>query len=101
MKKSLLISTSFDRPGLLENMVKKLLNRRPDYEITSLLMPRGLRAIDSSSTEAYVSGTIDFNYLINENRENFIKMPFITGFHFTCIKNIKNKIRLAWCSSLS
>ena len=91
MKKFLQINTSFDRPALLENMVKKLLNRRPDYGITTLMMPRGWKAIDSSSTEAYVSGTIDFNYLINENKETFIKMPFITSFHFTCIKTIKKK----------
>ena len=101
MNKSLHISTSFDQPGLLENMVKKLLNRRHDYGITSLGMPPGLDAIDSASTEAYVSGTIDFNYLNNESKENFIKMPFITSFHFTCIKTIKNKTRLAWCNSLS
>ena len=101
MNKTLLISTSFDQSDLLENMIKKLVNRKPDYGITGLKMPDGLKAIDSSATEVYVSGTVDFNYLITENREDYIRMPFITSFLFTCIKTKKSKFQLAWSSSLS
>jgi hypothetical protein len=101
MNKPLHISTALDQPGLLENMVEKLVSRSPDYGITGIKMPRGLVAIDSSSTEAFVNGNVELRMGISPGRKEYIRMPFITSFYFTCIKSKNSPFRLAWSNSLS
>ena len=97
MKSTLHIRTKFDQPGLLKNIVEKLACRRSDNGINRLKMPRSMEAIQSSSIDAFVSGNVEFDY----NEKEKIRMPFISSFHFTCIKTKNSPYRLAWSSSLS
>ena len=96
MKQPLKISAVIDKPDLIEDMVEKLADRRIDIGYSNAAVPSDLKAIDTSTTETYVSGTcaIEFN---NEK----INMPFITCFVFTCIKGKKKPYQLEWVSSLS
>jgi len=96
MKKDLHISTSFDQPDLLEDLVEKLAGRRYDIGFARERMPLNFEALETSSTETYTSGTISFT----DNDED-INMPFITSFLFTCIKGKDNEYRLTWASSMS
>ncbi len=96
MKKSLHISTTFDQPVLLENLVEKLACRRYDIGYGKERMPVNFEALETSSTETYVSGTI----ALNDNGEN-INVPFITSFLFTCIKGKNETYKLTWAYSLS
>ena len=96
MKKELYISTSFDQPDLLEDLVEKLAGRRYDIGFGRERMPLNFEALETSSTETYTSGTISFT----DNDEN-INMPFITSFLFTCIKGKDDEYRLTWASSMS
>ena len=96
MKKSLYISTSFDQPELLEDLVEKLAGRRYDIGFAKEKMPVNFQALETSSTETYVSGTISFS----ENNENF-NVPFITSFLFTCIKGTQDDYKLTWAASMS
>jgi hypothetical protein len=96
MNKSLHISTTLDQPALLEDMVEKLAYRRYDIGFGSEKLPGNRKALETSSTETYVSGTI----AIEDNGE-IINMPFITCFLFTCIKTNKDPYKLSWGASLS
>jgi hypothetical protein len=96
MKKVKNISTSFDQPDLLEDLVEKLAGRRYDIGYGKAKMPFNLEALETSSTETYTSGTVSFT----DNDEN-INMPFITSFFFTCVKGKDNEYKLAWASSMS
>ena len=96
MKKDLHISTCFDQPDLLEDLVEKLAGRRYDIGFASERMPLNFEALETSSTETYTSGTISFT----DNDEE-INMPFITSFLFTCIKGKDEEYRLTWASSMS
>jgi len=96
MKKDLHISTSFDQPDLLEDLVEKLAGRRYDIGFAKEWMPLNFEALETSSTETYTSGTVSFT----DNDEN-INMPFITSFLFTCIKGKDDEYRLTWASSMS
>lgn len=98
MKKNLHISASFDQPEFVQNLVERLAYRRYDQGFSKQLVPRGLKAIETSSTETYVSGTIAIDM---ENGEERINMPFITCFSFTCIKGDTEPYQLIWSSSLS
>ncbi len=96
MKKSLHISTSFDQPDLLEDLVEKLAGRRYDIGYSWEKMPVNFKALETSSTETYVSGTISFS----DNNENF-NIPFITSFAFTCTKSKCDDYKLTWAASMS
>jgi hypothetical protein len=96
MKKALHITATLDQPGLLEDMVEKLAYRHYDFGYSQTTVPPLLKAIETSSTETYVSGTVAV--LDNEER---INMPFITCFLFTCIKEKDRSYKLAWGASLS
>lgn len=97
MKKVLQISAVFDQPKLLENLVEKLAYRRYDIGFGKEKMPYGWEADETSTTEAYVSGTVEFNF----NGKEKIRMPFITCFIFSCAHGKKEPYKLNWSMSLS
>ena len=96
MKKSLNISTAIDQPDLLEDLVEKLAGRRYDIGFGKEKMPINFRALETSSTETYLSGTISF-----ANNDENINVPFITSFLFTCIKGKDDEYKLTWAASMS
>jgi hypothetical protein len=97
MKKDLHISASFDEPEFVQNLVERLAYRRYELGFSKQQMPRGLKALETSSTETYVSGTMALDM---ENEER-INMPFITAFVFTCVKGKTDPYQLIWSASLS
>lgn len=78
--------------GLLEN----LSSRKQDRGFSSRDMPSDWKAIETSAVEAYISGDLKLS-----DETGYIKMPYITGFIFTCIKPGDGAYGLAWGSSLS
>ena len=98
MKQSLHISAAFDQPAFLQNLVEKLAYRRYDVGYSHLPMPAGYEGLETSSTEAYVSGTVAID---TENGREHFDMPFITCFLFTCIKGEGDPYKLIWSTSLS
>jgi len=96
MKKQLQITATFDKPDLLEDMVEKLAYRRTESGFSNTPVSKESKAIDTSSTETYVSGTV----ALEDNKE-IINMPFITCFLFTCIKDKEQAYNLEWSFSLS
>lgn len=102
MKQSLHISASFDKPEFLQNLVEKLAYRRYELGFSKQNMPRGFQALETSSTETYVSGTLGLDFPADtETGEEHINMPFITCFVFTCIKGKNEPYQMIWSSSLS
>ena len=92
MKQTLQIMADFEKPDLLKDMVEKLVQRRTDHK--TYLPER--EAIVTSSTEAYVCGTISLN-----EDENTIRVPFDSSFLFTCIQGINGQYEVTWSASLS
>jgi hypothetical protein len=100
MNNNLHITATLDQPELLENLVEKLASRRYDIGYSREAVPQDWEAVETSSTETYVSGTLSFGGVAN-NDDAFINMPFITSMLFTCIKGKEDDYRLLWSSSLS
>ena len=94
------ITATLDQPELLENLVEKLASRRYDIGYSREIVPQDWQAIETSSTETYVSGTLSFGGVMN-NDDASINMPFITSMLFTCIKGKEDDYRLLWSNSLS
>ncbi|MBS1760840.1 MAG: hypothetical protein JST23_12025 [Bacteroidetes bacterium] len=97
MKKLLHISAAFDQPELVQNLVERLAYRKYDIGYGNEKMPEGWKALETSSTEAYVSGTLK----IDGSDNNHFDMPFISCFNFTCIKGYGDPYKLIWTSSLN
>ena len=97
MKNFLQITASFDKPELLENMVKQLAVKHNDIGYGNAHVPGLWKALETSTIESYVSGTIEINMGI----ENPIRMPFTSCFLFTCTKERLKEYKLNWSISLS
>lgn len=102
MKQMLHISAAFDQPEFVQNLVERLAYRRYELGYSKQMMPRGLKALETSTTETYVSGTLamDFPAGTKTGKEH-INMPFTTCFLFTCIKGKSDPYQLIWSSSMS
>ena len=96
MKRSVHITAKIDQPGFLEDMVEKLASRHYDLGYSRQQMPDDRKALETSSTETYVSGTIAI-----DDAGQQIKMPFITSFLFTCTKGKDDAYKLEWGASMS
>ena len=94
MKKTLRIKATIDEEAFLEDMVEKLALRHNYTGIDKKLDVKD--ALETSSNETYVSGTMAI-----ETRNTKINMPFITSFFFTCIKESKDTYSLEWGISMS
>src|SRR5678809_523579 len=100
MNNVLQITAILDQPELLENLVEKLASRRYDIGYSKEAVPQDWQAVETSSTETYVSGTLSMSGSMN-NDDASVNMPFITSMLFTCIKGKENDYKLLWSSSLS
>jgi hypothetical protein len=102
MKQNLHISAAFDQPEFVQNLVERLAYRRYDLGFSKQQMPPGFKALETSSTETYVSGTMAIDMTEDKyTMEERINMPFITCFLFTCIKGKSDPYQLIWSNSLS
>ena len=102
MKQTLHISAAFDQPEFVQNLVERLAYRRYELGFDKQTMPPGFKALETSSTETYVTGTLALDFPADtEPGTERINMPFITAFLFTCIKGKSDPYQLIWSSSLS
>ena len=91
------IHTEFDEPYLLQSLIEKLASRRYDIGYGKEKVPADYLAAETSTTEAYVSGTISM-----DGEEDHLAIPFVTSFLFTCIKSGDDpNYHLNWATSLS
>lgn len=97
MKKDLHLTASVDKPEVLENIIEQLASRRYDIGYAKVAVPASWKALDTSSVEAYMSGRVEFDY----NETHRIRLPYITGFLFSCIKGKTDPYDLKWSISLS
>lgn len=97
MKRNLHLSTSVDKPEILEDIIEKLAIRRSDAGYSKAKVPKFWKPIDTSSVESYISGNVEFDY----NDEQRIRIPYITSFLFGCIKQGADPYDLEWSLSLS
>lgn len=97
MKKDLHLTASVDKPEVLESIIEQLATRRYDIGYGNAIVPTAWNAIDTSSVESYISGRVEFDY----NEIQRIRMPYITCFLFSCMKEKNKPYGLKWSISLS
>ena len=97
MKKEINLIATVDKPEVLEDIIEQLATRHYELGYMYREVPSNWHAIDPSSVETYMSGIIEFDY----NETQRIRIPYITCFLFTCIKEKNSSYDLNWSCSLS
>jgi len=97
MKKDLNLVATVDKPEMLEDIIEQLATRHYELGYVYREVPSDWKALDPSSVETYLSGTIEFDY----NETQRIRIPYITCFLFSCIKDKNKPYELNWSCSLS
>jgi hypothetical protein len=88
------IIANVEDPCILQLLVETLAESKPNLPFRLKRVHQGWKALESSSIEARVSGSINFS------QEKSVDIPFVTCFLFTCTKG-KGKYELKWSNSLS
>lgn len=96
MKHLLQIAATIDKPEQLKALVEKLALKRFNVGYSRRSVPQNWEALETSSTEAYVSGIVSF-----ENEKDPLAITFTTSFLFTCVKAKDESYKMTWCASLS
>jgi hypothetical protein len=91
-----LIIASMHKPDLLKNMVEEIASSKTDFDFSQEKIQTGWIAVETSSTEIFVSGDINISTAIER-----IYISFIANFYFTCTKDKGEPFKLLWDSSLS
>jgi hypothetical protein len=90
------VSITIDEAPLLKCLVEKLAHRRYDMGYCHAVVPDGWKAIETSTIEAFVSGSMDI-----QEKEEFMALSYTTCFSFTCTKEFGGDNTLSWVNSLS
>lgn len=61
MKPALRLAAYLDAPELVQNLVERLAYRRYELGYSQLPVPAGWKALETSTTEAFVSGTLELD----------------------------------------
>jgi len=96
MKRLLHIAAIIDKPELLKDKVEKLALRRFDKGYREQMVLQNWKALETSSTEAYLSGIVRF-----DGEKDHTGIPFITSFLFTCLRIKAENYKMTWSVSLS
>jgi len=100
MKKLMSVTANLYDPSLLKNLVEKLATQHIDMGYHKAIVPQQCKAIETSSTQAYVMGTFDLS-IKGIHTEEQLSVPFTSCFLFTCTKEKYGLFNLEWGSSLS
>jgi hypothetical protein len=90
------ITSTFDNAGLLIAIVERLASKHIEYRYEKTPVPAGLKSMETSTIEAYVSGQ---TLMSNEHEQ--VNMAFESCFLFTCIRSSNSEYKMTWASSLS
>lgn len=93
---SLQVSVSIDEEVLLQDLVEKLAHCSRETDWSGLSLPAGWVPVETSSIEAFVSGTMQVQ-TSNGSRE----IPYTTCFAYTCTRAEGESNSLRWANSLS
>ena len=82
--------------SLLQKIIEKLAQRRPDTGHSDMPMPEGWKAVETSTIEAHVNGD-----LVCMNKRSISSVEFSSVFMFTCSKAQGEKYNFCWVNSLN
>jgi len=91
------ITTVFSNLDIPEVLLEKLARTRSE-----IVIPHILETIDHHSTETYTTVNVEVIFMSGDLEDfEYIHVPVITPFLFTCTKGSKDQFNVDWAASLS
>ena len=85
-----------------EVLLEKLAGARSEMKASEIVIPNILETIDHHSTETYTTINVEVIFMSNDLEDfEYIHVPVITPFLFTCTKGSKDQFNVDWAASLS
>jgi hypothetical protein len=100
MKQKISITANLNDLANLKDLVENLASCHTDRGYCKVPVPEKWKALEMSSTQVYVLGSLDVHTKTNESVKK-VNMPFTSSFLFTCIKEKCGLFNLEWSVSLS
>jgi hypothetical protein len=96
------ITTVFSNLDIPEVLLEKLAGARSEMKPSETVIPHILETIDHHSTETYTTVNVEVIFMSNDLEDfEYIHVPVITPFLFTCTKGSKDQFNVDWAASLS
>ena len=96
------ITTVFSKMDIPEILLERLANKRSKLKTPEIIIPDILETIDYNSTETYTTVKVEVIFMSDDFEDfEYVHVPAITPFLFTCTKGNKNEFEVDWASSLS
>src|ERR1041385_4710865 len=93
------VFSNLDIPGIL---LEKLAKTRSEMKPSEIVIPQILETIDHHSTETYTTVNVEVIFMSDDFEDfEYIHIPVITPFLFTCTKGSKDEFDVDWATSLS
>ena len=96
------ITTVFSKLDIPEILLEKLAATRTEAKTSKTVVPGILETIDHNSTETYTTVNVEVIFMSDDFEDfEYVHIPVITPFLFTCTKGSKNEFDVDWAASLS
>ena len=96
------ITTVFSNLDIPEVLLEKLAGTRSEMKPPEIVIPDILETIDHHSTETYTTVNVEVIFMSDDFEDfDYIHIPMITPFLFTCTKGSKDQFNVDWAASLS
>jgi hypothetical protein len=90
------VSVAIDETKLLCDMVEELAKFKRKAAFNPAASPEGWTTVESSTLEAYISGTVSMDL-----DGGHVKPSFVASFVFTCVRPINGDYALCFMNSMS
>jgi len=96
------ITTVFSKLDIPEVLLEKLADSRTEITSSEVVIPEILETIGHRSTETYTTVNVEVIFMSDDLEDfEYIHVPVITPFLFTCTKGSKDEFYVDWAASLS
>jgi hypothetical protein len=96
------ITTVFSKLDIPELLLEKLAGTRLEAKKSETVVRGLLETIDHNSTETYTTVNVEVIFMSNDLEDfEYVHIPVITPFLFTCTKGSNNEFDVDWAASLS
>jgi hypothetical protein len=96
------ITTVFSKLDIPELLLEKIAGAKTEIKNSEIVIPNILETIGHSSTETYTTVNVEVIFMSDDLEDfEYIHVPVITPFLFTCTKGSNNEFNVDWAASLS
>ena len=96
------ITTVFSKLDIPKLLLEKIADTKSGFKPSRIVIPHILETIGHNSTETYTTVNVEVIFMSDDLEDfEYIHVPVITPFLFTCTRGSNNEFNVDWAASLS